>query len=360
MSIRVTDYQTVFADPGYYCGPGPTLIVADDGRLVVSFRRVLSWLAEDYVSHWHPATETCLTHSKDEGRHWSPPTTFLAGHQCPNLLRLRNGRWLHHTHRFELVTDAIEQKIVAQTGGNLSDGRWPGIQRGTCVHLSEDEGVHWSEPTFLDDVPGQPPRHPLLHAPIAVRGNALQLTDGRILISAYHGGETNTCYLFASADEGLSFNYAGVLAEDHNETFLHQTPSGRIVAFMRRWSDSEYLSKCHSDDGGESWSEPVRVCRGYPACASSLPSGKVLLVYGYRFEDGYGTRARCLDAECDQVEEDEVLLRADGAVADLGYPDAAQLPDGRVGIVYYHNRAHQADVPAHCPRYIELCIVEEV
>ena len=44
MSIRVTDYQSVFADPGYYCGPGPTLIVADDGTLVVSFRRVLSWL----------------------------------------------------------------------------------------------------------------------------------------------------------------------------------------------------------------------------------------------------------------------------------------------------------------------------
>ena len=31
MSIRVTDYQPVFADPSYYCGPGPALIVGDDG-----------------------------------------------------------------------------------------------------------------------------------------------------------------------------------------------------------------------------------------------------------------------------------------------------------------------------------------
>ncbi len=359
MTVRVTDYQPVFADPAYYCGPGPALIVAQDGRLVVSFRRVLSWLTQDFASHWHPATETCLTESTDHGRHWSQPRTFLAGHQCPNLRRLRSGRWLHHTHRFELVTEPIEKQIVASTGGDLSEGRWPGIQRGTCVHLSDDEGLHWSEPTYLDEVPGHPPRHVLLHAPVAVRGNVLQLADGQIMLSAYHGGETNTSYLFGSDDDGQSFHYRGVIAADHNETFLHQTPSGRLVAFMRRWSDSQYLSKSHSDDGGSTWSEPTRVCAGYPACAVSLPSGRVLLVYGYRFDDGYGTRARCLDTECDQIEEEEILLRADGGVADLGYPDAAQLPDGRIGVVYYHNRAHQADPPAHCPRYIELCILEE-
>ena len=359
MSIRVTDYQPVFADPSYYCGPGPALIVGDDGKMTVCFRRVLSWLTEGFASHWHPATETCLTHSTDAGRHWTDPTTFLAGHQCPNLRRLSSGVWLHHTHRFELVTDAIEKQIVDRTGGSLSKGWWPGIQRGTSVHLSKDQGAHWSEPVYLDHVPGIPARHALLHAPVAVRGNVLQLADGRILLSAYSGGETSTSFLFSSDDEGQSFGFSGIIAEDHNETFLHQTPSGRIVAFMRRWSDAQMLSKCHSDDGGLSWSEPIPVCPGYPACAIDLPSGKVLLVYGYRFDDGYGTRARCLDTECDQVDEGELLLRADGGVADLGYPDAAKLPDGRIGVVYYHNRAHQAETPAHCPRYIELCIVEE-
>ena len=358
MRVRVTDYHGVYADPGYYCGPGPAIITDPQGRITVAFRRVLSWLADGHAGHWHPATESCLTHSNDGGRHFSEPAVFLAGSQCPNLRRLASGRWLHHTHRFELVTAEIEAQIVSATGVRGTQP-WPGVQRGTCVHLSDDEGANWGAASYLDDVPDLAPRHPRLHAPVAVRGNALQTEDGRVLLSAYRGGETNTAYLFVSDDEGATFVFGGTIAEDHNETYLLQTTSGRIIAFLRRWSDSRYLSQCHSDDGGRSWSEPVRVCVGYPACAVVLPSGRILLVYGYRFEDGFGTRARCLSPDGDQVEEEEILLRADGGVSDLGYPDATILPDGRVGVVYYHNRVDTADTPSHCPRYIELCVLEE-
>lgn len=357
--VHVTDYHPVFADPDYYCGPGPAVIIDAQGRLTVAFRRVLSWLDEGHVSHWHPATESCLTHSTDEGRHWTAPTIFLAGNQCPNLRRLQSGRWFHHTHRFELITSDIEDRIVEGGGGVRGSQPWPGVQHGTMVHLSDDEGRSWSRPVYLDHVPDVPPRHPRLHAPVAVRGNALQTGDGRILLSAYRGGETNTAFLFSSEDDGESFSYSGIIAEDHNETFLLETSSGRLVAFMRRWSDSQYLSKSHSDDGGSTWSEPEVVCAGYPACAVPLPSGRILLIYGYRFEDGRGIRARCLSAECDHIDEEEILLRADGAGFDLGYPDAAVMPDGRVAVVYYHNRADTAPTAPQCPRYIEMCLLEE-
>lgn len=358
MSVHVTDYHTVFADPEYYCGPGPAIITDPAGRITVAFRRVLSWLEEDLAGHWHPATESCLTHSSDTGRHWSSPTVFQAGCQCPNLRRLVSGRWIHHTHRFELINEQIQEKIVA-AGGVPGTQPWPAVQRGTSVQFSDDEGHNWSPFVYLDGVPDLPPRHPRLHAPVAVRGNVLETGDGRLLLSAYCGGQTNTAYLFASDDTGVSFDYAGVIAADHNETSLLQTSSGRLVAFMRRWSDPQYLSKCHSDDGGRNWSDPVQVCAGYPACALILPSGRVLIVYGYRFDDEFGTRARCLDAECDDVDGEEILLRGDGGVADLGYPDATLLPDGRVGVVYYHNRGHAHQVSSRCPRYIEMCVLEE-
>ena len=64
-----------------------------------------------------------------------------------------------------------------------------------------------------------------------------------------------------------------------------------------------------------SWGAPAPVCRGYPACTAPLPSGRILLVYGFRFPEGHGLRARVLGAEGDEVSDKEVVLYADGAVA---------------------------------------------
>ncbi len=78
-----------------------------------------------------------------------------------------------------------------------------------------------------------------------------------------------------------------------------------------------------SQDEGRTWSKSEPVCRGCPACAEKLSSGRVLLVYGFRFEKGFGLRARVLASECDEVGE-EFILRDDGAVADFGV--SGQLP----------------------------------
>jgi hypothetical protein len=88
----------------------------------------------------------------------------------------------------------------------------------------------------------------------------------------------------------------------------------------------------------------------------------VALVYGFRFPEGYGLRGRLLSAEGSLVDgEPECIIRDDGAVADLGYPDSATLPDGRAVVVYYINRA--ADVgdgePSRAPRFIEGCVISE-
>ena len=58
----------------------------------------------------------------------------------------------------------------------------------------------------------------------------------------------------------------------------------------------------------------------------------------------------------------ELVLRQDGAVHDLGYPDSTALPDGRVFVVFYHNR--RTDVAAgedaaRAPRFIAGCVLSE-
>ena len=81
------------------------------------------------------------------------------------------------------------------------------------------------------------------------------------------------------------------------------------------------------------------MCGAIRDFALTLPSGNVLIVYGYRREP-YGIRARVLDPECRAPgDAQEHVIRRDGGVLDLGYPHAALMRDGRVVIVYYFNGA---------------------
>ena len=263
------------------------------------------------------------------------------------------------------VSDALERRRAraqhtphgARAGrdrGGVRDDPWHGVHGGTAIWRSEDGGITWGDPAFLSGVPGIEPLHANLSAPVAVRGNVLETAEGRLLISAYSLNSPNDAYLFQSTDGGRSWSYVALIAESCNETFLYQTEAGSLVAFMRHDQDKQ-LCVAHSDSGGE-WSAAELLCNGYPACAVRLPSGRVLLAYGYRFEDGPGVRARVLSADCRLPDDAELILRDDGAVMDLGYPDACLLPDGRVCVVYYINRKQDAPDNA-APRYIEACCI---
>lgn len=364
MSLRVEGHIAVYRDPRYYCGPGPGVAVLPDGEWVVTFRRVPSWLSEGHAGHWHPATESCITRSADQGCTWSTPQAFLAGYQCPCLARLRDGSLIHHTHRMELVEGALLERV---TGGEEMAGTrrlpWPGVHAGTAVWRSEDRGRTWSEGVPLSGVPGLAPLRSQLPEPVAVRGNVLETAAGRLLVSAYTLGKPNVAHLYGSDDGGRTWSWTAPIAADANETCLYETASGGLRAFMRRDADATVLSVSRSDDGGRTWTDPAPVCRGYPACARRLPDGRGLLVYGFRFEEGHGVRARLLSPDGELMAgEPELIIRDDGAVSDLGYPDVDLLPDGRVLAVYYINRRGDvAGAPnreaSRVPRFIEGCII---
>lgn len=358
MALQIVKYRKIYKDPRHYCGPGPSVVVDGGGDLLVAFRRVGSWLSEGHVGHWHPATESCLTRSADDGDSWSQPQVFLAGYQCPCLARLEDGTLIHSTHRMELVTPAIAAACGQRPGVRAEP--WPSIHAGTAIWRSVDGGDTWSAPSLLGGVPGVEPLHPALPQPLAVRGNVLETSDGHLLISAYDLKRPNSAYLFASDDWGRNWAYRGLIAAGFNETFLFQTAAGDLLAFMRAADAAQdpQVFCARSTDWGRSWSPAKPVCRGYPACAVGLPSGKVLLAYGFRLDGAFGVRARLLSADGERLDDEQWVVRADGATADLGYPDAALLPDGRVVVVYYHNSKEDA-ADQTAPRYIEGCWLEE-
>ena len=371
MPLHVVEHRIIYRTPRYYCGPGPSVVTDEQDTLTVAFRRVPSWLDYGHSSHWHPATELCLTDSEDNGRTWSSPRVFLGGYQCPNLTRLRDGALIHSTHRFELVPPEIAEELpdgpgvrkgpsgdVGRTGVRM--GVWPGVQVGTAIWRSENEGRTWGDPVYLDDVPGLAPLCPNLHAPVAVRGNVLETSGGQLLMSAYDLGPESTAYLFRSDDGGRSWAYHAPIAEGFNEAFLYETARGDLIAFLRRGGeDLSVLHMARSGDGGTTWVPPEPLWRGYPACALRMPSGRVLVVYGYRFPDGYGVRARLLSSDCEPLDLGECILRDDGAMSDLGYPDAALMDDGRAFVVYYMNVRSDAVEGTAPPRFIVASVVEE-
>jgi len=142
------------------------------------------------------------------------PLRWLA---VPCLTRSREGTLLHSSHRIELVSEDI---LASTAIAGVMQNPWPGLHAGTAIHRSEDDSLTWSDPVWLSGLPDAVPLHLSLNTPVAVRGNVLQTSSGRLLISAYTLGEHNTSCLFPSDDDGRAWSYVGPIAEENNETDL--------------------------------------------------------------------------------------------------------------------------------------------
>src|SRR5262249_25421919 len=138
-----------------------------------------------------------------------------------------------------------------------------------------------------------------------------------------------------------------------NETVVHETTSGELVAFIRINGN---LVTSRSGDSGRSWSRPQRHgLWGYPYATVAMRSGRILLAYGYR-PALYGIRAGFGDPDCGMIDEaKEFVLRDAGGRSDRGYPLGCLLPDGNALITYYFNDRRDGGTQ----RYIAGTVVAE-
>ena len=265
----------------------------------------------------------------------------------------------------DLVTREVYEELMANTPPGVDDVReYPGreraiapdqdtcylAERGPYVRRSTDRGRTWSQRYYVESVPGWDPVMPGFSAPFGLRARVIELSDGVLVFPIHSMGLPSDAgpddfanitfvpVLVASEDGGMNWDFRGNIAPPQvgthfNETEVIETPSGKIVAFLRpTFDDNEdmHIYTATSSDGGRTWStaKKERVW-GYPASPLKMPSGGTLLTYGYRRPD-WGIRAVLVDEECTDIDDaNELVVRGDGGGRDLGYPQGWLLNDGR-------------------------------
>jgi len=361
----------IYRDEAWYCGPGPSAAVYADGEIVVAFRRSKG------EGHGHHAVEACVVRSTDGGQTWSEPTVFDSGPiRNQNLTLLSDGTLLIAMPSADLITRQTYESIRDAVGGSARyHGGYYQAERGSYIRRSSDRGRTWSQRYYADSVPGWDPVLPGFSAPLEIRARVIELRNGTLLFPAYifsfQSEDDSTVpdrtfgpKAMASQDGGRTWTHRGDIATskagiDFDETEVIECPSGKIVAFMRpTFANNEdmYLYTAVSVDGGSCWSSPRKHdLWGYPISPLTMPSGRVLLAYGYR-RPPFGIRARLVDPECEDIDQaEELVVRDDGSIRDLGYPQSALLDDGTAFISYYMNDVSDDG----STKYICASVVEE-
>ncbi len=80
---------------------------------------------------------------------------------------------------------------------------------------------------------------------------------------------------------------------------------------------------------------------GNPPSLLRLADGRLCLSYGVRAKP-FGIRAR-LSSDLGKTWTDPIVLRDDGASADVGYVRSIIRPDGKLVAVYYYNDRSKPD-----------------
>ncbi len=339
----------IYQDEQFYAA-FPSIVLRPDGELIVAFRRAPDRrvFGEPGSNHTDPNSYLVLVRSTDNGETWtSQPELIFAhpfgGSQDPCMIQLQDGSIVCSSYGWARVSDEVKGNFAESIRHDNF------IFMGGYLVRSEDGGRSWSDAILPPPVPGNISTT-VFNKPVPAynRGAMAQGRDGRLhWVTAAHAAldpRRTENHLMTSLDGGLTWEYACPVAVDDavtfNEASLYETPKGDLVAFIRTANFDDHTVIARSTDGGKSFLPWVDAgWKGHPHYALRLPDQRVLLVYGYR-HDPWGIRARVLNAECTNVSEaEEIILRADGAHGDLGYPWATMTADGRILVVYYFHDA---------------------
>lgn len=345
--VKEKDF-VIYSDDRFYSA-FPSVALRPDGELITAFRRAPErrYFGEASSNHTDPNSYLVLVRSKDNGETWTTePELILAhpfgGSQDPCMTQLRDGTIVCSSYGWALLRgDAAEKVPPTLRHGNF-------VFMGGYLTRSVDGGTTWSGPIQPPTVPGNLAQTVFKEpCPAYNRGPMWEGRDGSLYWAVASQSRLEPrlteVHLMASKDGGLTWEYRCPIAKDpevtFNETALIETRGGTLIAFMRTANFDDHTTVARSTDGGKSfapWEDAG--FQGHPHCATLLPDGHILLVYGYRHEP-FGIRARVLDAEAGNLAEStEVILRDDGGSGDLGYPWVSPMADGRYLAAYYFNR----------------------
>lgn len=309
----------------------------------------------DTVDHLHPRSclMTAILNTDDGTVGPARPMTMdpVASDQDASLLRLDTGRLLLASFAWAPMDGRLATDLRAAGGWTMGHGELqaqPHLFWGGNVRLSDDDGETWSTPAYLPAWPrGLSPAPQLPMRGGAVRGRAVQLRDGTILLPAYGGHPDSSASGMSthwrSTDGGETWAFSGPVAADPSgqihlvEPALIDLGRGRLLALLRTNDRRGRMAVAAGEEGGCTW-QPWQWTSavGHPADAIVLDDGQLLIALGNR-GDKPGVRLRLARPKGRglTLRRDEIVVRDDSLGPDCGYPWLADMGDGSAWVVYY-------------------------
>jgi len=359
--MQILESKTIYRDEEYVAFPNLARLA--DGTVICAFRHAKERQKEfGKYTHIDPTAKNVYIVSPDGGKSFDPALQLILddemSDQDPCVSVLSDGRIIVTYFRWAMCPIGEGPKLWGEEnfknyGRSAENGRYDCYPTGAAYCISDDNGKTWRHMPNLV-VEGAP-------SGIAVRGNITELPDGTLLMPYYGAlkqGQLSSCGLLRSLDHGETWTPYSIMAFDLDckknfvEANIYRTESGRIIGLFRTQSDYQAAKRAGisfeetylnlhiavSDDEGKTFGplQEIENCwSSNPFHALRLKSGKVLLTYGYR-RAPFGIRARLCNAELtDIAEAEELILRDDAPVGDLGYPNSIQLDNGDILVTYY-------------------------
>jgi sialidase-1 len=301
-------------------------------------------------AHVCPFGQVVAMTSKDNGATWTYPRVLLDGaidDRDSGVLETAKGSLLVTTFTsrvYERILDKAE-KEGNWTAEKLSswkaarDRLSPEERRaelGQWLIRSTDGGITWSEriPTGVNSP----------HGPI-------QLKDGRLLYPGkqlYPEQQTKAderkIGVAESRDDGKTWQWlveiptrpGDIVGTDYHELHGVEAADGTLIVQIRNHNQANKgeTLQTESTDGGRTWSVPHSIgVWGLPSHLLRLADGRLLMTYGHR-RPPFGNQAR-ISTDHGRTWSEPILVSADGAGVDLGYPSTVELGDGRLLTVWY-------------------------
>ena len=316
-------------------GYWPRLLKLRDGRLMV--------VARDGDLHLGQRGRIVCCCSPDGGESWSHTRVIASeglDNRDPAVVELSNGQLLIAYHSHE-VNDF--------SGSTVRIRRTPKAPNNLLIRRSDDGGETWSQPWTIHSIDREAQGIDARASAVEiVPYRMIELPDGTILLG-YHAdvyGDDEVlptaAYLSRSRDGGQTWTSPTYISA-HSETALLWLPSGKLLAALRHDNPQEPgLSIAESYDLGYTWSAPIPVTGSveHPGDLLRLKDGRILLTFGRR-QPPYGVRGLLsYDDGKTWDQEHRIVLSADSASWDCGYPSSVQLDSGEIVTVYYTYESH--------------------
>jgi len=318
--------QLVVPVPVKWHGPRGMLgdiVNLTDGRLMLAYDRQEYWSGDRQTGLWARTSD-------DQGQTW--------GEEFPLLLDPPSGR-IHFAHPgfLRLPDGELLMSYICDTDVDLGYGH-------TYYRRSSDDGQTWGDQFILT---------PFNERTLVHNDKLLMLADGRIIAPAEYspgaarGSHSNyVATAFYSDSNGLAWRMSrNIVSADYEvqEPHVVELQDGRLMMMFRTYSG--FCGRAHSDDRGETWSEPEAI-EGLPMTplasaitVDRIPSTGDLLVLRCR---GWGEDERGRTPFVSAVSQDEgrtwqhERIIAGDREGDYGYQSVDFLDD--VAIIGYHRR----------------------